>query len=225
MIYIYTRVSTQGQAEKGDSIEGQIKKCQAWAVMEDLEDETEVIEEKAVSGGVPLKERPQGKKVFEKLKDGDFLICYKLDRLFRNSLDALQTTEALVDMGVGLVLLDIAHKDITRDAVGKLILSILSAVAEMEKERIKDRMMDGKEIKRAKGFWMGGHTPFGYDREKTEKGTKLVECPKNMPIRKEIIGMYENGLSPRKIAKGFKQISASTIGRIINQHKLDKMED
>lgn len=185
MIYIYTRVSTQGQADKGDSIANQIKKCQAWAVMEDLEDETDVIEEKAVSGGMPFKDRPQGKIVFEKLNANDILICYKLDRLFRNSLDALQTTEELTKMGVGLVLLNIHHKDITRDAVGKLVLSILSAVAEMEKDTIKVRMMDGKAARKSKGGYVGGVVPFGYRSIKdpnVEKGKILVEHEREQEI-------------------------------------------
>lgn len=223
MIYIYTRVSTQGQADKGDSIANQIKKCQAWATMEDLEDETEIIEEKAVSGGMPFKDRPQGKLVFEKLKHGDILICYKLDRLFRNSLDALQTTEELTKIGVGLVLLNIAHKDITRDAVGKLILSILSAVAEMEKETIRGRMMDGKEAKRAKGFWCGGRPPFGYKIQKTEAGSTLIENPETMPALALIMKSYKNGLSLRDIESDLEHaghtLSFASIGRIIRHQE------
>jgi len=222
MIYIYTRVSTQGQAEKGDSIAGQIKKCQAWAVMEDIEDEICILEEKAVSGGIPLPERPKGKELFEKLKDGDFVICYRLDRLFRNSLDALQVTEEFTKMGVGLVLLNIAHKDITRDAVGKLILAILAAVAEMEKETIRARMMDGKESKREKGFWCGGRPPFGYEIKRSEAGSILVEVPEDMQIIKNILFEHQSGDSYRDISKNLQseygiQMSFATIGRIIRK--------
>jgi len=221
MIYIYTRVSTQGQAEKGDSIAGQIKKCKAWAIMEDVEDEVCILEEKAVSGGIPLFERPKGKELFSRLKDGDFVICYRLDRIFRNSLDALQVTETFTKMGVGLVLLNIAHKDITRDAVGKLILAILAAVAEMEKETIRARMMDGKESKRAKGFWCGGRPPFGYKIEKTENGSILVKDPEKTPALLFILGCHKEGMPLRKIEEELKsagyKISFATIGRVIRK--------
>jgi putative DNA-invertase from lambdoid prophage Rac len=222
MIYIYTRVSTQGQAEKGDSIKGQIAKCQAWATIEDVEGEITVIEELAVSGGVPLRERPQGKILFNQIKAGDIVICYRLDRLFRNALDALQTTEEFAGLGVGLVLLNISHKNIIEDSVGKLILSILSAVAEMEKETIRGRMMDGKESKRARGFWCGGRPPFGKRIAKTPEGSRLVDCPMQKPVLTDIINMHRKGYSYRKIEQQLKDeghnLTFASVGRIVREN-------
>jgi len=163
MIYIYTRVSTLGQADKGDSIDIQISKCVGWAKYRHPDVEYKIFEEKAISGSMPMKDRPQGSIVFNEIKEGDIFISYKLDRAFRNTQDALLVAEEFKKRGVGLVLMNMSENDMNTDSIGKLIFTILAAVGEMERETIRDRMKEGKIARKKKGGYVGGRVPYGWD--------------------------------------------------------------
>lgn len=178
MIYIYTRVSTLAQVKTNDSLDIQVAKCSAWASYKFPDVETKIIKEEAISGSMPMKERPEGSVVFNAAKSGDIFISYKLDRAFRNTQDALLVAEDFKKRGIGLVLLNMSENDITTDSIGKLIFTILAAVAEMERETIRDRMKEGKASRKSKGGYVGGVVPFGYRSIKDpnqEKGKIKVE--------------------------------------------------
>jgi len=107
----------------------------------------ELIREEKVSGG-----SREGRKELETLlaflHAGDTLIVTKLDRLARSTLDMLTLITDLGKRGVGVR--SLAERDIdTTTAAGKLMLTVFAAVAQFERERIKERQAEG--IKRAKG--------------------------------------------------------------------------
>lgn len=161
MIHGYARVSTTQQANDGDSLDVQRRQIEGYCLMHGLTLDAMHIEE-GVSGSMPINERPVGGALFASLKRGDVLIAAKLDRLFRSALDALTVVEDLKQRGVKLHLLDLGG-DIAGNGLSKLFLTIAAAFAEAERDRIRERVADGMRAKRAKGGYLGGVRPFGYE--------------------------------------------------------------
>jgi putative DNA-invertase from lambdoid prophage Rac len=95
-----------------------------------------------VSGGVPAKLRPEFSKLLEKLEPSDTLIVAKIDRLGRDNIDVQQTIIELAGKGIKVVSLDLPTSDLT-SSEGKLMLQMFTAFAEFEKNRIRERTMDG----------------------------------------------------------------------------------
>ena len=121
----------------------------------------EVVLEQGVSGSVPVQDRPAGAALFARLRPGDIIIAPKLDRLFRSALDALQVVKELKAKGVKLHLLDLGG-DIAGNGLSKLFLTIAAAFAEAERDRIRERVSQSKADQRARGRYLGGARPFGY---------------------------------------------------------------
>jgi putative DNA-invertase from lambdoid prophage Rac len=159
-VYAYTRVSTDIQAEEGESLAAQDRQIQGWAMMHGLTI-ADVFVEAGVSGSVPIADRPEGGRLFKALKKGDTIVAAKLDRMFRSALDALQTVDELKDKGVSLVLLDLGG-DVVANGMSKLFLTITAAFAEAERDRIRERISSAKRDARARGRYLGGTVPFGF---------------------------------------------------------------
>lgn len=159
-VFAYTRVSTSRQADEGESLAVQQRTVTGYALMHGLTiDQTFV--EAGVSGSKPIGDRPQGKALLDALKPGDTIITAKLDRMFRSALDALDSLAKLKEMGVALHMIDLGG-DVTGNGISKLVFTILSAVAEAERDRIRERVATVKADQRQRGRYLGGKVPFGY---------------------------------------------------------------
>jgi DNA invertase Pin-like site-specific DNA recombinase len=99
--------------------------------------------EAGVSCSVPLADRPEGQRLLAALQPGDVVIAAKLDRAFRSAADALETLEELKKDKIGLHLIDLGG-DVCGNRISKLVFTILSAVAENERDRIRERVRDAK---------------------------------------------------------------------------------
>src|SRR5829696_1381791 len=157
----YCRVPTSEQASNGDSLATQKQQITGYAMMQGWEIGAFFIEA-GISGSVPLADRPEGKRLIEAIGPGDIIVTPKLDRMFRNASDALVTLEELKRQGVGLHMLDLGG-DVTGNGISKLVFTILSAVAENERDRIRERIRDVKRHLASQGIYNGGKRPFGYD--------------------------------------------------------------
>src|SRR5215203_7060520 len=120
-----------------------------------------VFVERGVSGSKPISERPEGAKLMAAARAGDVIITPKLDRMFRSALDALDVLARLKDRGVSLHMIDLGG-DVTGNGISKLVFTILSAVAEAERDRTRERITDVKRDQRTRGRFLGGTVPFGY---------------------------------------------------------------
>lgn len=89
-----------------------------------------------------------------------FVLVYKLSRFGRNAADVLSTLQIMQDYGVNLICVEDGI-DSSKDA-GKLMISVLSAVAEIERENIRIQTMEGRIQKARDGKWNGGFAPYGY---------------------------------------------------------------
>ena len=99
-------------------------------------------------------ERDQLNALIDFSREGDIIHVMKVDRLARNTIDALQIADSLAQKGAGLVFHDLGNVDINSD-VGRVIYTTISAFAEMERKRILQRCNEGRERAKAEGRHLG----------------------------------------------------------------------
>lgn len=209
-VYGYIRVSTVDQATNGDSLDTQRNKVLGYALMQGWE-LADVFIEAGVSGSVPLAERPQGAALLGMVEQGDVIITPKLDRMFRSASDALGTLEEIKAQGVGLVMLDLGG-DVTSNGISKLVFTILSAVAENERDRIRERIREVKRHLASQGVYGGGKPPFGYD----VVDGRLVENEEQQRTLSTMRGMRDNGDSYRAIGRAL-DMQPMSVKRILDR--------
>jgi putative DNA-invertase from lambdoid prophage Rac len=107
-----------------------------------------------VSGKVAADQRPAFKRMLGQLRRGETVVVSKLDRLGRDAIDVLQTVRKLGTMGVKVIVLQLGTTDLTAPA-GKLLLSMLAAVAEMERDLLVERTQAGLARAKAEGKTLG----------------------------------------------------------------------
>ncbi len=160
-VYIYSRVSTVMQVE-GYSLDAQKERMRAFAAFNGYEVVREY--EDAGKSGRSIENRIHFQKMISDIKsrkdDISFILVYKLSRFGRNAADVLNTLQVMQDYGVNLICVEDGI-DSSKDA-GKLIISVLSAVAEIEKDNIRIQTMEGRIQKAREGKWNGGFAPYGY---------------------------------------------------------------
>ena len=160
-VYLYTRVSTSIQID-GYSLEAQKSRMKAFALYNDYEIVGEY--EDAGKSGKSIEGRVQFTRMMEDIKSGkdgvSFVLVFKLSRFARNAADVLSTLQTMQDFGVNLICVEDGI-DSSKDA-GKLMISVLSAVAEIERENIRVQTMEGRIQKAREGKWNGGFAPYGY---------------------------------------------------------------
>jgi DNA invertase Pin-like site-specific DNA recombinase len=120
----------------------------------------QIFTDAGVSGATKLAKREGGEDLLKTMQPGDTVIASKLDRMFRSASDAIDMFEVFKAKGVDLVLFDISNEPIST-GVGKLIMTIMAAVADMERIRIKERTADGRRANKKAGRPIG-NVPFGY---------------------------------------------------------------
>lgn len=168
--YIYTRVSTAIQVD-GYSLDAQKDKLRKFAEYQDMT----IAEEFSDEGhsGKNIKGRTEFVRMMEKIESGEdgveYVLVFKLSRFGRNAADVLNSLQIMQDYGVNLICVEDGI-DSSKDA-GKLMISVLSAVAEIERENIRTQTMAGREQKAKEGKWNGGFAPYGY---KLENGQLLI---------------------------------------------------
>ena len=168
--YIYTRVSTSIQVD-GYSLDAQKDKLRKYAEYEDIT----IVGEYSDEGfsGKNIQGRLEFQRMLNDIQEGkddvSFVLVFKLSRFGRNAADVLNSLQLMQDFGVNLICVEDGI-DSSKDS-GKLMISVLSAVAEIERENIRTQTMAGREQKAREGKWNGGFAPYGY---KLENGELLI---------------------------------------------------
>lgn len=111
------------------------------------------FQDEAVSGAVKAIQRTGFSDLFKYARKGDTLIVVAIDRLGRDTIDVLETVEALKKKGVAVISMREGF-DLSTDA-GKMVLTVLAAVAELERSNIRARQMAGIERAKAEGRALG----------------------------------------------------------------------
>lgn len=197
--YGYCRVSTDRQADEGESLGAQQRTVEGYAMMHGMRLD-HVFVERGVSGSKPLAERPEGAKLLSVMKAGDTIITPKLDRMFRSALDALDSLAKLKESGVSLHMIDLGG-DVTGNGISKLVFTILSAVAEAERDRIRERISDVKRDQKARNRYLGGTVPFGW--RLGDGGELVAHAPEQAAIHR-MVESRRAGRSLRAIADEMK---------------------
>ena len=202
MILGYCRASTADQCKDDrSSLQTQADIIEGFARTRGVDKYgVQIYTDAGVSGGVKLAKRDAGAQLLADMKAGDTVIASKLDRMFRSASDALDMFDVFKERGVDLVLFDISHEPVSA-GVGKLIMTILAAVADMERIRIKERTAEGRRAKKAKGGPVG-NVPFGY--RKIGIGHESVMEPNQAELEaaKQMRELFQRG-------RGYKDISAA----------------
>jgi len=183
---LYTRVSTQEQAQHGISLSEQKERLEAWGKIEDWEI-TDIYTDDGYTGGND--NRPDLQRLMADAKTGAFNIAAvtKIDRFFRNTRQLLNYIHELESHGVTFMA-QAEGIDTSKPGMGKVILSMLGSVAEWERERIGNRVSDFRQHLANKGQWSSGRTPFGYRFNKDTK--ELIVDPLEAEAIKFIYKTY-----------------------------------
>ncbi|QNA88695.1 recombinase family protein [Massilia sp. Dwa41.01b] len=146
-IFGYGRVSTKEQ-----TTENQRREIEAAGYAIDYWHADE-----GVSGKVAASQRPQFAKMLGQIRDGETLVVTKLDRLGRDAQDVGSTIKALAARRIEVIVLQLGKLDLA-SAAGKLMLTMLAAVAEMERDLLVERTQSGLARARAEGKTLGRPT-------------------------------------------------------------------
>ncbi len=189
--YIYTRVSTIMQVD-GYSLDAQRERLRREAVNRDML----VVNEYSDEGksGKNISGRPAFTEMMGRIANGnqddvDYVLVFKLSRFGRNAADVLQELRIMQQNGVNL--LSVEEGIDSYGPVGKLMISVIAAVAEIERENINAQTMEGRIQKAREGKWNGGFAPYGY---KLENGSLVIEESEAEVIRL-IFDEYANTVS------------------------------
>ncbi|SCH10747.1 Transposon Tn1000 resolvase [uncultured Blautia sp.] len=159
---IYTRVSTTMQVD-GYSLDAQKEKLKRYAEFQNMEIVNEYSDEG--KSGKSIEGRTEFQRMLDNIENGtdevQFVLVFKLSRFGRNAADVLNSLQRMQDFGVNLICVEDGI-DSSKDS-GKLMISVLSAVAEIERENILVQTMEGRKQKAREGKWNGGFAPYGYE--------------------------------------------------------------
>ena len=178
-VYIYTRVSTSMQID-GYSLDAQKERLTKYAEGNDMVIAGEYSDEG--KSGKNIAGRVDFQRMLNDIackKDGvEYVLVFKLSRFGRNAADTLTSLQFMQDYGVNLISVEDGI-DSSKEA-GKLMVHVLSAVAEIERENILVQTMEGRKQKAREGKWNGGFAPYGY---KLVDGELIIEEDEAEAIR------------------------------------------
>lgn len=182
-VFAYLRVSTTSQTTENQKLE--IK--QAGITVDYW------FADNGVSGSRPAATRPEFQRLLTQIRDGETLVVSKLDRLGRDAIDVQQTIKSLQARNIKVVVLALGQTDLT-SPTGNLLMTMLAAVSQMERELIVERVQSG--LNRAKA-----------------EGKKLGRKPKTTTTQKrEIMAQLNGGSSVSEVARTYGVSRATIIG-------------
>ena len=189
----YIRVSSVEQVD-GNSLASQIERIQrecAWRQIELVS----IYRDEGVSTKTPLARRIGGRGLLQAIAQGDIdgVVAVKLDRLFRDTREALTTVNGWRDAGKHVLLLDVQVD--TTTPIGQALLGFMSVFAQLERDQIRARTTAGLEQVVREGRHVG-RPPYGY----TCSGGVLVPDEQQHRVISTIKRLRAQGLSLRRIA-------------------------
>ena len=209
-IALYVRVSTLVQFEKGNSVDEQKKRLEAFCEAKGWTDYEEFVD--AGWSGSNM-ERPALQELIKRADEFDVVLVYKLDRLGRNQRDILYLIEDVFKN-----FNSITENFDTSTPVGKLMLSMMGAFAELERQQINERMMMGRIASAEKGRWRGGSgVPTGYKYIPGEKHLRIDE--EKAPIVRDMFQMLLDGHSFTSINDKY-HFSGANVVRVILENQV-----
>jgi site-specific DNA recombinase len=219
---VYTRKSTEeGLDQEFNSLDAQRESCEAfiasqrpegWVLVPDRYDDG------GVSGGTL--ERPALRRLIADIESGlvDVVVVYKIDRLSRSLMDFAKLVDVFDANAVTFVSVTQAFS--TTTSMGRLTLNILLSFAQFEREVIGERIRDKFAASRARGMWMGGWAPLGYEVQ----DRKLIVNEAEAATVRMIFERFVNIGSATTLARSLRDEGVTTKrGRPIDKGNLYKL--
>ena len=186
MYYFYSRISTVSQSSSR-----QVANFKSHG-----EFKAENLFVDKVQGNIPFLERPEASKLFDVVtgldKDGVTIVVDSIDRLGRNLIDVLNTIERFTVNGINLKSIKEGFETLINgeeNPMAKIVISVMGSIAEMERNRIKERTAEGIKIARANGKFRGRKIGS------TQSTSRLLE---RHPV---IVKKLNKGLTVREVAE------------------------
>ena len=189
----YIRVSTEGQAVDGVSLDAQRAKIEAWCELNDYS--ITAVHVDAGISGKSADNRPGLQAALQDCRKGSALVVYSLSRLARSTKDTIEISERLAKSGADLV--SLSEKIDTTTAAGKMVFRMLAVLAEFERDQISERTTTAMQFKKAQGERVGA-VPYGYDL--SADGVNLTANPVEQGVIVQARELHSGGMSLRKIA-------------------------
>lgn len=228
--YGYVRVSTDEQALNGLSLRAQKSRIKSYAQAHGLK-LVKIYEDKGISGR--NMERPGLQELLQavKNKECESVIIYRLSRLSRSTRDLLLLIEELFIQGNTQLISVHEHID-TKTAMGRFLLTIMGALAQMERELISERTKAALRFKKAQGERLGS-PPYGYEWNKEQQVLEPVsgeirtirsifkKRKEGMPFGKIASWLNEKGVATKRNGKWH----AGTVRYLINNKQYASIAD
>lgn len=190
----YIRVSTEGQATDGVSLDAQKAKIEAWCLANDVTLGNVFVD--AGLSGKRADNRPQLQAALDDVcRSSGVLVVYSLSRLARSTKDTISISERLDKAGADLV--SLSEKLDTTSAAGKMVFRMMAVLAEFERDQVSERTTVALAHKKSRGERVG-KIPFGYDL--AADGVTLVANPAELRAVELIRSLNAQGHSLRSIA-------------------------
>lgn len=160
----------------------------------DQEKSIKLYEDK-ISGLIPFKERPAGKRLIKDIENGkiNYVIIHSVDRLGRNVVEMQKQLNWFIKNKVQIfaenIRMELLNEDGTMNSIAKMIIDLLGSVAALEIEALKERQMQGIKIAKAKGIYKG------------RKQGAVMSHKDYMKRHKDVVNLLKDGLSLNKISK------------------------
>ncbi|MEI6160912.1 MAG: recombinase family protein, partial [Roseococcus sp.] len=165
-------------------------------------------------------ERPALQRLLRDVEAGlvDCVVAYRLDRLSRSLTDFVRMMERLEAHGVTFV--SVTQSFNTTTSMGRLTLNILLLFAQFEREVIGERIRDKFAASRARGMWMGGKVPLGYD----VVARKLIMNEEEAPRVRRVFEIFaETGSGMETVKRLREEGATSKAGRPLDKGDVYKL--
>ncbi len=212
----YTRCSTQEQSDSGLGLDAQTERIRAYCAMRKLV-LADIVTDAGVSGGKPLAARDGGQRLLCALRQNkaQAVVMLKLDRMFRNAADCLNTVEKWERSGVALHVVDLGGNAIdTTSAAGRFMLVVLAGAAEMDRNLTRERTRSAMAVRRANGHRIGA-VPYGFDL--ADDGKALVAKPSEQAVVDQMKALRAKGWTLEAIAEELTERGVPTKTRRSNR--------
>ncbi|MBS3024975.1 recombinase family protein [Acidiphilium multivorum] len=181
--FLYARVSTVEQTAENQIAEAKVA---GFAIRPNR-----IITE-TISGSVAARQRPEFRRLLDRLEDGDVLVVTKLDWLGRSALDVRATVDALASLGVRLHCLALGGVDLTSSA-GRMTMQVIAAVAELERDLLIERTQAGVQRARTNGKAIGRPASLTDEqkaavREARGSGASVSSLARTYQVSRQTIG-------------------------------------
>lgn len=230
---IYARVSTDEQASSGLGVDAQINACRQMAALRGWEvNEEHIFVDAGVSGTLTPERRAQMGRLLAHANEGDFstVIIFSLDRLARKTTYILDFVETLSESDIAVTFVREQAID-TASAAGRVVMGVLAAFAQFERDLISERTRDAIAQKQASG-WRAGRLPYGYSQG---TGGAVIDQGKAQVVQRifkdraagDSYGKIANGLNSDNVAAphGKRWYASSVREIVINNEAAYRGED